>query len=104
MVSYLVQVGFRDADCWKKLQLQDLRGEEAQSRITLNIRDQSRFFTHGQEDLLVFIIAGVHQLAQLCITLRREILIDLRTEGLKKHGKSSSCRTFAEKKRKVASL
>ncbi|KAJ5086674.1 hypothetical protein NUU61_007981 [Penicillium alfredii] len=38
-----------DEEAWKKLQLQDLRGDEEQSRITLNIRDQSRFFSHGQE-------------------------------------------------------
>ncbi|KAJ5138592.1 uncharacterized protein N7515_003440 [Penicillium bovifimosum] len=36
-------------EAWKELQLQDLRGDEEQSRITLNIRDQSRFFSHGQE-------------------------------------------------------
>ncbi|KAJ5353241.1 hypothetical protein N7452_002215 [Penicillium brevicompactum] len=41
-------IGLNEED-WRKLQLQDLRGDEEQSRITLNIRDQSRFFAHGQE-------------------------------------------------------
>lgn len=37
-------------EAWKKMQLLDLRGDEEQSRITLNISDQSRFFSHAQED------------------------------------------------------
>ncbi|KAJ5190853.1 General transcription and DNA repair factor IIH subunit tcf-29 [Penicillium cinerascens] len=39
-----------DEEAFKELQLQDLRGDEAQSRITLNIRDQNRFFSQAQED------------------------------------------------------
>lgn len=37
-------------EAWKKMQLWDLRGDEEQSRITLNISDQNRFFSHAQED------------------------------------------------------
>lgn len=37
-------------EAWQKLQLQDLRGDEEQARITLNIRDQNRFFSQAQED------------------------------------------------------
>lgn len=37
-------------EAWKKMQLRDLRGDEEQSRITLNISDQNRFFSHAQED------------------------------------------------------
>lgn len=39
-----------DEEAWKQLQLQDLRGDEEQKRIALNIRDQSRFFSHAQEE------------------------------------------------------
>jgi transcription initiation factor TFIIH subunit 1 len=39
-----------DEEAYKKLQLRDLRGDEEQSRITLNIRDQNRFFSQAQED------------------------------------------------------
>lgn len=39
-----------DEEAWKKLQLRDLRGDEEQSRITLNVRDQNRFFSQAQED------------------------------------------------------
>lgn len=38
-----------DEEAWQKLQLQDLRGDEEQARITLNIRDQNRFFSQAQE-------------------------------------------------------
>lgn len=37
-------------EAWKKMQLRDLRGDEEQSRVTLNISDQNRFFSHAQED------------------------------------------------------
>jgi transcription initiation factor TFIIH subunit 1 len=37
-------------ETWKKMQLRDLRGDEEQSRIELNISDQNRFFSHTQED------------------------------------------------------
>ncbi|KAJ5089437.1 General transcription and DNA repair factor IIH subunit tcf-29 [Penicillium argentinense] len=37
-------------EAWKKLQLQDLRGDEEQARLTLNISDQNRFFSQAQED------------------------------------------------------
>ncbi|KAJ5388340.1 General transcription and DNA repair factor IIH subunit tcf-29 [Penicillium cosmopolitanum] len=37
-------------EAWKKMQLRDLRGDEEQSRIALNISDQNRFFSHTQED------------------------------------------------------
>ncbi|KAJ5949472.1 General transcription and DNA repair factor IIH subunit tcf-29 [Penicillium verhagenii] len=37
-------------EAWAKLQLQDLRGDEEQARITLNIRDQNRFFSAAQDD------------------------------------------------------
>jgi hypothetical protein len=39
-----------DEEAYKELQLRDLRGDEEQSRITLNIRDQNRFFSQAQED------------------------------------------------------
>jgi transcription initiation factor TFIIH subunit 1 len=39
-----------DEQAFKKLQLRDLRGDEEQARITLNIRDQNRFFSQAQED------------------------------------------------------
>ncbi|KAJ5183577.1 General transcription and DNA repair factor IIH subunit tcf-29 [Penicillium capsulatum] len=39
-----------DEEAWQKLQLQDLRGDEEQARITLNIRDQNRFFSQAKED------------------------------------------------------
>ncbi|KAF7589688.1 RNA polymerase II transcription factor B subunit 1 [Aspergillus hancockii] len=42
-----------DEDTYNELQLRDLRGDEKQSRILLNIRDQSRFFssqTKASED------------------------------------------------------
>lgn len=35
-------------EAWKKMQLRDLRGDEEQSRITLNISDQNRFFSQAQ--------------------------------------------------------
>ncbi|CAG7935909.1 unnamed protein product [Penicillium nalgiovense] len=67
-------------EAWEKLQLQDLRGEEAQSRITLNIRDQSRFFTHGQEEdkTKQFAKQDPDQLLQ---TLRAEINQSLPSQG-----------------------
>ncbi|KAJ5532825.1 General transcription and DNA repair factor IIH subunit tcf-29 [Penicillium frequentans] len=37
-------------EAWAKLQLQDLRGDEEQARITLNIRDQNRFFSAAKDD------------------------------------------------------
>ncbi|KAJ5637938.1 General transcription and DNA repair factor IIH subunit tcf-29 [Penicillium lividum] len=37
-------------EAWAKLQLQDLRGDEEQARITLNIRDQDRFFAAARDD------------------------------------------------------
>jgi transcription initiation factor TFIIH subunit 1 len=36
-------------EAWAKLQLQDLRGDEEQARITLNIRDQNRFFSAAKD-------------------------------------------------------
>jgi len=39
-----------DEEAYKNLQLQDLRGDEEQSRVTLKIRDQNRFFSQAQED------------------------------------------------------
>ncbi|KAJ5606193.1 hypothetical protein N7510_008974 [Penicillium lagena] len=39
-----------DEETWNQLQLQDLRGDEAQDRVTLNIRDQSQFFSQAQEE------------------------------------------------------
>ncbi|KAL1964722.1 hypothetical protein VTN77DRAFT_6748 [Rasamsonia byssochlamydoides] len=36
-----------DEETFNKLQLQDLRGDEEQNRIILNIRDQSRFFSQA---------------------------------------------------------
>ncbi|KAE8144828.1 hypothetical protein BDV25DRAFT_134326 [Aspergillus avenaceus] len=37
-----------DEDTYNELQLRDLRGDEEQNRILLNIRDQSRFFSGGK--------------------------------------------------------
>jgi transcription initiation factor TFIIH subunit 1 len=73
-------------EAWKKLQLQDLRGDEEQSRITLNIRDQSRFFSHGQEG------DQTKQLAkqdpdQLLQTLRSDIKQSLPSQGNTQLGK-----------------
>ncbi|CAL5874614.1 uncharacterized protein PFLUO_LOCUS8911 [Penicillium psychrofluorescens] len=39
-----------DEETWNNLQLQDLRGDEEQNRVTLNIRDQSQFFSQAQEE------------------------------------------------------
>jgi transcription initiation factor TFIIH subunit 1 len=39
-----------DEETFNELRLQDLRGDEEQHRITLNIRDQSRFFSDNQSD------------------------------------------------------
>lgn len=39
-----------DEETWNNLQLRDLRGDEAQDRVTLNIRDQSQFFSQAQEE------------------------------------------------------
>ncbi|KAJ5679492.1 General transcription and DNA repair factor IIH subunit tcf-29 [Penicillium macrosclerotiorum] len=39
-----------DEEAWQKLQLRDLRGDEEQCRIALNIRDQDRFFSQTQDD------------------------------------------------------
>ncbi|KAJ5848275.1 hypothetical protein N7455_012232 [Penicillium solitum] len=73
-------------EAWKKLQLQDLRGEEEQSRITLNIRDQSRFFTHGQEEdkTKQFTKQDPDQLLQI---LRAEINQSLPSQGNTQLGK-----------------
>lgn len=38
-----------DAEMFNELQLRDLRGDDEQSRIMLNIRDQSRFFTDTKQ-------------------------------------------------------
>ncbi|KAJ5762219.1 uncharacterized protein N7511_005601 [Penicillium nucicola] len=67
-------------EAWKKLQLQDLRGDEEQSRITLNIRDQSRFFSSTQEDdkSKQFAQQDPDQLLQ---ALRAEIAQDLPAQG-----------------------
>lgn len=37
-----------DEETFNQLQLQDLRGDEEQNRVLLNIRDQSRFFTQAK--------------------------------------------------------
>lgn len=39
-----------DEETYNELQLRDLRGDEEQNRVILNIRDQSRFFTEAKED------------------------------------------------------
>ena len=38
-----------DEETFNQLQLQDLRGDEEQNRVLLNIRDQGRFFTQAKE-------------------------------------------------------
>lgn len=38
-----------DEETFNELQLRDLRGDEEQNRILLNIRDQSRFFTQAKD-------------------------------------------------------
>lgn len=38
-----------DEETYNNLMLQDLKGDEEQSRIMLNIRDQSRFFAQGKQ-------------------------------------------------------
>lgn len=38
-----------DEETFNALQLRDLRGDEEQNRVLLNIRDQSRFFTEAKE-------------------------------------------------------
>ncbi|KAK2755969.1 RNA polymerase II transcription factor B subunit 1 [Arachnomyces sp. PD_36] len=38
-----------DEETYNELQLRDLRGDEEQNRIILNIRDQSRFFSEAKE-------------------------------------------------------
>lgn len=73
-------------EAWKKLQLQDLRGDEEQSHITLNIRDQSRFFAQDQES------KQAKQVAQkdpglLLRTLRTEIAQSLPSQGNTQLGK-----------------
>ncbi|KAE8348011.1 hypothetical protein BDV28DRAFT_144537 [Aspergillus coremiiformis] len=39
-----------DEDTYNELQLRDLHGDEAQNRVLLNVRDQSRFFTAQTKD------------------------------------------------------
>ncbi|KAI2794790.1 General transcription and DNA repair factor IIH subunit tcf-29 [Penicillium oxalicum] len=39
-----------DEETWQIMQLRDLQGDEEQTRVTLNIRDQNRFFSQTQED------------------------------------------------------
>jgi len=73
-------------EAWKKLQLQDLRGDEEQSRITLNIRDQSRFFSQAQESdqAKQFAQQDPDQLLQ---TLRADIAQSLPSQGNTQLGK-----------------
>jgi transcription initiation factor TFIIH subunit 1 len=73
-------------EAWKKLQLQDLRGDEEQSRITLHIRDQSRFFSQGKESdqAKQFAQQDPDQLLQ---TLRAEIAQSLPSQGNTQLGK-----------------
>ncbi|KAJ5476486.1 hypothetical protein N7475_002215 [Penicillium sp. IBT 31633x] len=73
-------------EAWKKLQLQDLRGDEEQSRITLNIRDQSRFFSHGQEEDQAKQVAKQDP-DQLLQSLRAEINQSLPSQGNTQLGK-----------------
>jgi transcription initiation factor TFIIH subunit 1 len=73
-------------EAWKKLQLQDLRGDEEQSRITLNIRDQSRFFSQGQESDQAKQFAQQDP-DQLLHTLRAEIAQSLPSQGNTQLGK-----------------
>jgi transcription initiation factor TFIIH subunit 1 len=67
-------------EAWKKLQLQDLQGDEEQSRITLNIRDQSRFFASTQDEDKSKQVAQQDP-DQLLQTLRAEIAQDLPSQG-----------------------
>ncbi|CAI7598530.1 unnamed protein product [Penicillium bialowiezense] len=78
-------IGLNEED-WKKLQLQDLRGDEEQNRITLNIRDQSRFFAHGQESDQTKQVEqkDPDQILQL---LRAEIVQNLPSQGNTQLGK-----------------
>ncbi|KAJ5570110.1 General transcription and DNA repair factor IIH subunit tcf-29 [Penicillium hispanicum] len=69
-----------DEEAWQKLQLRDLRGDEEQSRITLNVRDQNRFFAQTQEDdqNRAFAQQDPDQILQ---TLRTEIIQNLPLGG-----------------------
>ncbi|CAG8946224.1 unnamed protein product [Penicillium salamii] len=78
-------IGLNEQD-WKKLQLQDLRGDEEQNRITLNIRDQSRFFTHGQEGDQAKQVPQKDP-DQILQTLRAEIAESLPSNGNTQLGK-----------------
>lgn len=78
-------IGLNEED-WKKLQLQDLRGDEEQNRITLNIRDQSRFFAHGQESDQTKQVEQKDP-DQILELLRAEIVQNLPSQGNTQLGK-----------------
>ncbi|KAJ5899037.1 General transcription and DNA repair factor IIH subunit tcf-29 [Penicillium taxi] len=67
-------------EAWAKMQLQDLRGDEAQARITLNIRDQNRFFSETKENEQQRAVAQQDP-DQLLQTLRAAIAQDLPSDG-----------------------
>ncbi|KAJ5544847.1 hypothetical protein N7535_006766 [Penicillium sp. DV-2018c] len=72
-------------EAWKQLQLQDLRGDEEQSRITLNIRDQSRFFSGQEGDQTKQ--PAKEDPDQLLQTLRLDINMNLPSQGNTQLGK-----------------
>ncbi|KAJ5168227.1 General transcription and DNA repair factor IIH subunit tcf-29 [Penicillium canariense] len=69
-----------DEETWQQMQLRDLQGDEEQTRVTLNIRDQSRFFEQTQEDeqTRAFARQDPHQILK---TLRTEIAVSLPLGG-----------------------
>ncbi|KAJ9229912.1 hypothetical protein DTO271D3_1175 [Paecilomyces variotii] len=71
-----------DEETYNELQLRDLRGDEEQNRLMLNIRDQSRFFSQakGLEDEQSKLFAQQDP-EQILVTLRSEIQRDLPSDG-----------------------
>ncbi|RDW57049.1 TFIIH subunit TFB1 family protein [Aspergillus mulundensis] len=77
-------VGKIDDGTYDELQLRDLRGEEAQNRIKLNIQDQSRFFSAAK-------FAEDERNRQLAQQDPEQILQDLRTSIARNfHGDGSA--------------
>ena len=58
-------------DTYKELQLRDLRGDEKQERILLNIRDQSRFFADTKDAEMQQSSSFTHQDPEIVLTTLR---------------------------------
>ncbi|KAJ5454391.1 General transcription and DNA repair factor IIH subunit tcf-29 [Penicillium daleae] len=69
-----------DEETWQEMQLRDLQGDEEQAHVTLNIRDQNRFFSQTQEDEQTRAFAQQDP-DQVLKTLRSEIAQNLPLGG-----------------------